>query len=92
MLSFRGSTLEECLRENFSSESNQYSNIELSDYYECEKCKSKTKAMKHSLITKTPNFLVIVMKKFTSTGKKIDERVSYQHKLDIRKNCKGHYG
>ncbi len=48
--------------------------------------------MKQSYITKTPNFLIIVMKKFTSTGKKIEDRISYQHKLDIKKYCKGHYG
>lgn len=66
--------------------------LELSDYYECEKCKNRTKATKQTSITKTPNFLVIVIKKFTSSGRKIEERINYNLKMDLRKHCKGHYG
>ena len=35
---------------------------------------------------------MFVLKKFTTSGKKIEDRISYQMKLDIKRYCKGHYG
>ena len=45
--------------------------------YDCEKCKKKSKATKKLSLTKTPNYLMIVLKKFTPSGKKILDRIKY---------------
>ena len=45
--------------------------LELDDLYDCEKCKRKSKASKKMTLTKSPNYLMIVLKKFTLSGKKI---------------------
>jgi ubiquitin C-terminal hydrolase len=48
-----------------------YATIELDDLYDCEKCKKKSKATKKLSLTTTPNYLMIALKKFTQSGKKI---------------------
>lgn len=53
--------------------------------YDCEKCKRKTKAFKQYFLTKTPNYLILALKKFNQNGKKIEERVKYPLELDIKK-------
>ena len=50
-------TLDECFEDFFSVE-------KLSDEYNCEKCKSKTRAMKDIRIYKYPEFLVCHLKRF----------------------------
>lgn len=76
--------LEKCLSKHFSLE-------KLQDY-ECQNCKKKTKAAKQYFLAKTPNFLVLVLKKFTQNGKKISDRVKYPFQLDLKKVSKGHSG
>ena len=79
-------TVEQSLREYFQSE-------KLDDLYECDKCEKKTKAIKANFITKTPNFLILVMKKFSPvTYKKIEERISYNFDLNLKRFSKGHTG
>ena len=39
--------------------------------------------MRHCNITKTPNYLLIALKKFTSSGRKIEDRIKYSMELDI---------
>jgi len=53
--------------------------------YECEKCKKKSKASKKLALTKTPNYLMIVLKKFTHNGIKIEDRIKYPMELDLKK-------
>lgn len=66
--------------------------LELEDYYDCEKCKRKSKAHKKFVLTKSPNFLMIVMKKFTLAGKKIEDRIKYPFELDLKDVAEGHCG
>jgi ubiquitin C-terminal hydrolase len=35
---------------------------------------------------------MIVLKKFTLSGKKIEDRIKYSHELDVRKYSEGHCG
>ena len=69
--------LEKCLSKHFS--------LEKLEDYECQNCKKKTKAAKQYFLAKTPNFLVLVLKKFTQNGKKISDRVKYPFQLDLKK-------
>ena len=41
--------------------------------------------MKQYFLAKTPNYLVLVLKKFNQNGKKIEDRVKYPFELDLRK-------
>lgn len=56
-------TIDECLTKYFETE-------KLKDLYDCENCKKKTKAIKSTNITKTPNYLIIVLGKFSCTTQK----------------------
>ena len=58
-----------CLAHNFAAE-----NI---DEYNCEKCKSKQKAIRTHAISKTPNTLIITLKRFTNFGAKVRGRVDW---------------
>jgi hypothetical protein len=58
-----------CLAHNFASE-----NI---DEYNCEKCKSKQKAIRTHAISKTPNVMIITLKRFTNFGAKVRGRVDW---------------
>ena len=79
-------TIEQSLRDYYQSE-------RLQDLYECEKCKKKTKATKSTYITKAPNFLILVLRKFSPvTFKKIEDRLSYNFDLSLKRFCKGHAG
>ena len=79
-------TLEQSLRDYYQSE-------RLEDLYECDHCHKKTKATKSTSITKAPNYLIIVLKKFSPvTLKKIEDRLSYNFDLSLKKYCKGHAG
>lgn len=60
--------------------------------YDCEKCKRKTKAFKQYFLTKTPNYLILALKKFSQNGKKIEERVKYPLELDIRRYFRPYLG
>lgn len=49
--------------------------------------------MKSTFVTKTPNYLIIVLGKFSSTtSKKIEDRVQYDFDLSLKKHCFGHCG
>lgn len=49
--------------------------------------------MKSTYITKTPNYLVIVLGKFSiSTQKKIEDRIQYGLELNLKKFSFGHCG
>ena len=60
--------------------------------YECEKCGKKTKAFKKECVTKTPNYLVLTLKKFTSSSRKIEDRIKYPNELNLKNYSKGHCG
>jgi ubiquitin C-terminal hydrolase len=79
-------SLDECLRNYFQDE-------KLEDLYECEKCSKRRKAVKSTSVTKTPNYLIIVLKKFSpTTFKKIEERIKYSFDVSLKKYCMGHCG
>ena len=44
--------------------------------------------MKKYQITKTPNYLILTLKKFGQNGKKMEDRVKYPLQLDIKKYLK----
>jgi hypothetical protein len=58
-----------CLAHNFSTEH--------IDEYNCEKCKSKQKAIRKHAISKTPNVMIITLKRFTNFGAKVRGRVDW---------------
>ncbi len=58
-----------CLAHNFATE-----NI---DEYNCEKCNSKQKAIRTHAISKTPNVMIITLKRFTNFGAKVRGRVDW---------------
>ena len=69
-------SLESCLKKHYDTE-------KIEDY-ECEKCNKKTKAFKKESITKTPNYLTITLKKFTNSGRKVEDRIKYPYELSIK--------
>lgn len=80
------STLDECLQSYFQEE-------KLSDLYECGKCKNKTKAIKSQWITKAPNYLLIVLGKFSPiTFKKLADKIDYSIELKLKEYSYGHSG
>ena len=83
-LEIKDSLLERCIAQHFTPEK--------IEGYDCEKCDKNTRATKQYSIAKTPNYLVICLKKFNASGRKIEDKVKYGEELDLRKVCKGHSG
>lgn len=55
--------LENCLSRHFA--------LEKLEDYECDKCRKRTRATKQYQVTKTPNYLILTLKKFGQSGRKI---------------------
>ena len=65
-------TINECLKQFFKEE-------ELPNDYQCEKCKRKSKVFKSLKISKSPNTLVLHLKRFKMFPKKIkiNDKISF---------------
>jgi ubiquitin C-terminal hydrolase len=58
---------------------------ELSDKYDCEKCKQPCSAMSQHTIWKCPPILILQMKRFRNNGGKIAAPIDFPFELDLKK-------
>lgn len=72
--------LTDCLKDYFLERA-------IDDYYECEKCKAKSKAKKRHHIMMLPRVMILHIKRFDNNFKKVEKFTSYPDQLEMSEFC-----